>query len=295
MPLPLTRVKRAVKELLGWKQWPRSEEPRPRSFEEQLYAALVRRGDVCYDVGANRGEVAVFLARLAGESGVVVAFEPVWPVYTQLCRHVQADTSLKAPVVAVPVGLADAEGDAAIQVPDGEFGLGSLAAAPAWAGAQPGAALDSFRVRCTTLDAFLATSGLKPPTFLKIDVEGAELLVLRGAAGLFAAGHRPLLLVEVFAPWEEAFGYQPWGPFAWLLARGYRFLFACPAGLVEHRPTEAEPFPPGYEWGYNVVAYCPAAHAGRVERLRPLRAGPRARVLPMAPPPRPNRVAQAVR
>jgi FkbM family methyltransferase len=286
----LTRLKRTAKELLGQRQWPRPEAPRPRSYEEQLYAALVQRGDVCFDVGANQGDVSAFLAQAAGEAGLVVAFEPVWPMYVELCRHVQLDTTLKAPIATINAGLAEAEKQATIQVPGGEFGMGSMADSSAWQAAQPAAALESHHCRFTTLDAFLAAAGLAPPVFMKIDVEGAELLVLRGAAGLFDAGHRPLMLIEVFAPWEKAFGYGPWQPLSWLMQRGYEFLFACPSGLVEHVPSESRPFPPEYELGYNVLAYVPEAHSERVKGVQHLRAELQPHLLPMDPPPRPNRV-----
>jgi FkbM family methyltransferase len=286
----MTRLKRAAKELLGRMQWPKREAVRPRSYEEQLYAALVRPGDVCFDVGANQGDVSLFLARLAGEFGLVVAFEPVWPVYSHLCRQVQSDTTLRAPVITVPAGLADTEKDATINVPNGIFAMGSMADATAWIRAQSGALMSSYRARFTTIDSFLLGTSLQPPTFMKIDVEGAELFVLRGATELFSTAHRPLMLIEVFAPWEQAFGYQAWEPLSWLLERGYRFLFACPNGLVDHLPTEAKPFPPEYAMGYNVLAYCPTAHTNRVEGIQQLQAGRLPKLLPMYPPPRPNRI-----
>ena len=222
----------------------------------------------------------------------MTAFEPVWPMYCQLCRAVQHDTTLKAPIVTIPCGLADSEENATINVPDGAFGMASLADASAWAQVQHGAQVRSYRVQLTTLDGFMGSTGSRAPDFIKIDVEGAELFVLRGAAELFRLGHRPLMLIEVFAPWEQAFGYQPWAVLSWLLERGYRFIFACPNGMVDHLPTEAKPFPLEYEMGYNLVAYEPRVHAERIEGLQRLRAGTRPRLLPMAPPPRPNRLAE---
>ena len=117
----VTRLKRAAKELLGRKQWPKRQTPKPTAYEEQLYAALVCRGDVCFDVGANKGDVSLFLAQLVGESGMVVAFEPVWPMYSRLCRHLQCDMTLKAPIITVPAGLADTDKDAMIHVPNGSL------------------------------------------------------------------------------------------------------------------------------------------------------------------------------
>src|SRR5689334_8999972 len=84
----VTRLRRAAKELLGRKQLPKREAVRVTSYEEQLYQALVRSGDTCFDVGANGGDVALLLAKLAGEQGLVIAFEPVWPMYKRLCRAV---------------------------------------------------------------------------------------------------------------------------------------------------------------------------------------------------------------
>lgn len=259
----------------------------PASFEEQIYDAVVAEGDVCYDVGANFGEVALFLARRAGRGGMVVAFEPVMPVYCQLCTWVQLATDARAPVVTLPMGLAEAEKSATIQVPVGHFAMGTLAAPEAWSRTHYAAEIDSYPCRFTTLDAFVATAGIARPDFMKIDVEGAELLVLKGGAASFAEGMRPLLFMELFAPWQRPFGYGPWEVLSLLAGYGYRFLFACPQGLIEHQPTQAMPFPPEYAQGYNLLAFT-EAHATRVAALAGLRAGGGATRLPMTPAPVPN-------
>jgi FkbM family methyltransferase len=263
-----------------------------RSYEEQIYQAIVRSGDFCFDVGANAGEVSIFLAQLAGESGSVIAFEPVWPLYVRLCRAIELNADIRAPIVAVPLGLADSERRATVNVPNGEFGMGSIAESAAWADVQRGAQISSFEVSLTTLDDFLRSTSLLPPTFMKIDVEGAELFVFRGATKLFDAGYRPLMLIEVFAPWEHAFGYRPWDVLSWLTRRDYRFLFACPHGLIEHVPTWESPFPAEYEMGYNIVAYQPESHLGRIDRLQYLRATSNPPLLPMVSPPRRNHVLE---
>jgi FkbM family methyltransferase len=285
----VTRLKRAVREWIGVRQWPKNEVPHAQSYEEQLYTAVVAAGDICFDVGANRGKVALFLSRLAGSSGKVVAFEPVWPVYTTLCHNLQLDTHLKAPIITVPLGLSDAERNAPIHVPGTAFGMGSMAPCREWSDAQCNARITSYPARFLTLDSFLASTSLPPPDFLKIDVEGAELLVLRGAAETFARGARPIMLIEVFAPWEEAFSYQPWELLSWLVERDYRLLFACPSGLIEYAPSPQAVFPPEYEEGYNVLAFVPEKHDNRVKQLNGLRVGGRTKRLPMAPPPRLNR------
>jgi FkbM family methyltransferase len=260
----------------------------PRSFEEQIYAAAVTEGDVCFDVGANLGEVALFLARQTGPEGIVVAFEPVLPVFCDLCHTVQSAVDARAAVVTMPAGLAEAEKVASIQMPRGMFGLGSLAEPAEWSRIHQAAEIVCYECRFTTLDHFVQGSGVAQPDFMKIDVEGAELLVLQGGSAMFAAGHRPLMLIELFAPWERAFGYGPWQVLSLLAGYGYEFLFACPQGLIEYRPVPDAPCPREFAQGYNMLAYCSERHHARIAALGGLRVGGLTPRLHMTPPPVPN-------
>lgn len=271
-------------------RWAALKHRRPpvRTFEDQIYDAVLRRGDHCLDIGANVGDVCLRLADLAGTEGSVLAFEPVWPMYRELCARVRRLSRAAAPVVTVPMGLSDAEREAAIQVPDGDFGQGSMAASEQWQRAHPSARLQTYQCRFTTLDAVLAASRWPTPAFLKIDVEGAELFVLQGAREFFASGARPLMLIELYAPWERAFNYGPHAVLSQLGALGYEVLFACPQGLVAHQPTEREPFPAAYVEGYNIIAHVPGRHSARVDALAGLRLGGSAAKLPMTPAPMPN-------
>ena len=65
----LYRAKQSAKVLFNLRR-----RPRPHSLEEQVYAEIVRDGDVCFDIGANVGWIALFLARTAGVTGKVFAF-----------------------------------------------------------------------------------------------------------------------------------------------------------------------------------------------------------------------------
>jgi hypothetical protein len=82
-----------------------------------------------------------------------------------------------------------------------------------------------------------------------------------------------LIVAEVYAPWQQRSGYGSWEFFAPLLGLGYRFLFLCRGGLIEHLPSESAPFPPEFEDSYNVVAYIPEQHADRIRGLDRLRFG----------------------
>jgi FkbM family methyltransferase len=218
----------------------------------------------------------------------VIAFEPVWPNYQRMCANIQATINIKAPIDTMPFGLAEREKTAIVHVPDGRFEGGTLAGPDAMADLSPEARIARYECRFLSIDAFLRSGADLVADVWKVDVEGAELFVLRGASGHFAAGHRPLIVAEVFAPWERRFGYGPREFFAPLLELDYRFLFLCPGGLIEHLPSESSPFPPEFEQGYNVVAYIPARHADRIRRLDPLRAGA-GRAFRVGRVPHPNR------
>jgi len=275
-----------AKQLLGFQQWPRNLVT-PANFEEQIYEAIIRPGDCCYDVGANVGDVSLFLARLAGPSGKVIAFEPVLVMYEALRAAIQRDSHLKAPIITYPYGLAEAKKQTGINVPKGIFGMGSMAPRENWSRVQETHQIDIYDCRFIPLDSLISEKKQIPPDFIKIDVEGAELYVLRGASELLKR-YRPLMLIEIFAPWERAFGYGPWEVFTLLMEYGYRFLFACPQGLVAYTPSQPSPFPSQYINGYNVVAFNGNRHGDRVCNLDPLLLGVGTRILAMPPPPCPN-------
>ncbi len=113
-------------------------EPATNTIEDEIYSKLLRPGDICFDVGAHKGALSMFLARLVGESGKVFAFEPVWPLFEAMCQSLQQDksTESRCPVVAIPWGLSDKPQTCCIHVPRSdyglEFGVGSMAEPAAW-------------------------------------------------------------------------------------------------------------------------------------------------------------------
>ena len=236
------------------------------SHEEAVLAALTRPGDAVYDVGANDGSLAAFA--FARRGAAVYAFEPVPGPYLKLCR--KAKLAGAGSVTPFPFAVADAPGTRPLWVPAHSDQEASFAAAG-------GTRVDC---PCVTLDGVRAAYRLPPPAVLKLDVEGAEPLVLRGAGGTLDA--RPVVFAEVFAPWLARLGLAPWDALGPLAARGYSFLFLVPGtGLTPFVPSESRPFPPGFEAGYNVLAHLPE-HAARVAAAAARPVGP------TDPPPVPN-------
>ena len=254
----------------------------PADFEQQIYAAILSPGDRVFDIGANAGDVSVYAAQLVGNTGEVIAFEPVWTMFAHLCKRIQGDGMSRAPIIPVNVGISDTEQTAIIHVPADIFGLGSLAPADIWSKVNDGKAIKGYPCRFVPLDSFMSATGVAPPAFVKIDVEGAEWFVLRSMSKLLA-DHKPTILAEVFAPFERLFNYGPWDVLSLLQNAGYEFYFMCPQGLVAHVPTKDEPMPPAYAMGYNIVAFSRAAHPEIPQRLAHLLPGSK-EIMPMVLP-----------
>jgi FkbM family methyltransferase len=155
-------------------------------FEPEL--AFCRRwfrlGMRAYDVGANHGVYALTLAALAGPGGHVVAFEPGRDVRRRLEKGAAANGLGRLQVR--PSAVADRVGRAQLHA-NGASESASLHAVCAGA-AEP--------VSLTTLDREWKRDGEPPLDLVKIDVEGAEAAVIRGAAHLLDATS-PLVMFEI--------------------------------------------------------------------------------------------------
>lgn len=153
---------------------------------QRVVNTLLPQGGVFLDIGANLGFFSLLASNRVGPSGIVHSFEPVPAQYSHLVENLRRNGVTN--VTAQPFALSDREGSMDFFVSKTwNSGVHSLFALP-----------DSERtkVEVHTLDAYLASHKVRPPDLIKMDVEGAETLVLRGAAGLLRASHRPFIVLE---------------------------------------------------------------------------------------------------
>lgn len=181
--------------------------------------ALVPEGGQVLDVGANVGYLTGLFARWVGPSGKVVAVEPIPDTYDVLSSSMRA--LFPGRVVAVPCCVSDQPGLVTMEVPVGSDGRENFYESRITAGAQPTPGRLRYQVAAKTLPAIAAEHGITPD-FIKIDVEGHEDTVIRGASALLAA-HQPPLLIEVSGDPDQA-GSSAAALFARLAAHGYRAL-----------------------------------------------------------------------
>ena len=153
-------------------------------------------------------------------------------------------------------------------MPGDDHGQASLTrqAAGSWAGAPR---ITEFTVPITTLDAYVAERNPGAVHLVKCDVEGGELPVLQGAAGLLARDH-PLLHLEVSHMWARAFGYGPGEVVSFLSGLGYTAFYHLQGGarLLRDPGAELAALPEG--GSANLLCAVPDIHR---ERLRAIARG----------------------
>jgi FkbM family methyltransferase len=166
---------------------------RASRWEPEVWDAISSRlsdGAVFLDVGAHIGYDSVKASRKVGDQGRVVAFEPNPNTLTMLRSNIAASGVHN--VIVQPIACADTEQMLTLfdSTPGGNSGSSSLSRENA------GTLTRSYTVRARPIDSVVSELGLTRVDVLKADVEGAELLVLRGAAGTLRRFH-PKLILEV--------------------------------------------------------------------------------------------------
>jgi FkbM family methyltransferase len=156
-------------------------------IEYAAFRAAVTPGMVALDIGANVGAYTVLLAQWVGKSGRVYAFEPAGPAFHGLVRHVALNVQDDV-VRPLAVAVSDHEGN-------GTLIVAATAGESRLAGVRDQSS--AVTVPVTTIDRFCTREDIQP-SFIKIDVEGEELAVLRGARETIRrAGDRLALFVEL--------------------------------------------------------------------------------------------------
>jgi FkbM family methyltransferase len=178
---------------------------------------------VCIDVGSAAGLYTLALTRLAGPSGQVHSVEPLTfahPVWTRLLAA-RANRNVRHHAVALGVE----PGQGAMSVPVGRYGTVTGRSFLDWKTSGLGSNAEfadqmTVEVQVETLDGLCERAELTRLDFIKIDVEGAELLVLEGGQQAIEK-FRPALLVEIEARHLARYQYSPADIVGWLTQRGY--------------------------------------------------------------------------
>lgn len=185
---------------------------------------VIPRGGVCLDIGAAAGFYTAEMSRLVGPGGVVHSFEPLRFAHATASRLLGLRSG--ANVVRHSLALGETGDDVVMSVPlrRGVPITGRSFVTRDATGLGSNAEFDEHLrvvVDGDTLDAFGERVGLTRLDFVKIDVEGAELHVLRGGEATVER-LRPVVMVEVEDRHLERFGTHSSQITAWFTARDYQ-------------------------------------------------------------------------
>ena len=157
-----------------------------QSFSETL-AAAIRPGDVCYDIGGYRGFFSGVMA--CQKAASVAVFEPLPDNQTQIKKMIALNLGFT--ISLFPYALADEAGETTFTVMP-ESSMGKLGKSTFDSGDQ---ASGSIPVQLETIDRLIVGAKIQPAKLIKIDVEGAEFLVLQGSQNLVRE-HHPTFYIE---------------------------------------------------------------------------------------------------
>jgi FkbM family methyltransferase len=184
-------------------------------------------GIVFFDVGANIGLMSLLAAQYLQSGGEVVAFEPVKSTHEKLCRNISLNKQLKN-IEVLRIALSDQNGEQEIYL----TGPGR----DAWNSLVPTEGVQKETITTARLDDLMNNEALElpRPSLLKIDVEGWEIHVLRGAAETLRSC-RPIMLIEFTAANLEAAGVSCRQLADEVISHGYT--------LHEYNPVNRKPEP----------------------------------------------------
>lgn len=180
--------------------------------ETNYVRKTLREGDLFVDIGANIGWFAVLASAGVGASGQVFAFEPSRRIHQHLADNVGINNC--GNVVLERLALSDVSGSAILaNANPRNDGMGSIVH-----GGRAGE-----EVRTQTLDAYFEGRDAGTIDLVKLDVEGAEMFVLRGMRELLAAGRVRRILFEYHRGQQAAAGEPPQVIFEFLREFGFEF------------------------------------------------------------------------
>lgn len=173
-------------------------------FDEFIYRTLATAGNlqgkVFWDIGAHFGYHSLSVAALVGPTGKVTAFEPNPYNLQRLKLNVEKNAALRDRITVKDCALSDharsVEFSFSKNVDDSRSSGSHLVSVAAPLTTDFYESFETTQVRAEKIDALLERGEVTPADIVKIDVEGAERLVLEGGRKFFAQ-HQPVVFMEV--------------------------------------------------------------------------------------------------
>jgi FkbM family methyltransferase len=165
-----------------------------RIYEQEtteFFRNYLNKGDTVYDIGANIGYFSLEFARLTGKTGKVFCFEPHPEIYRVLESNIKRNNYNN--ITIFPLACGQYEGNTNLYLSNENEGNHKIVNTPNMS--------TSVEVEIATLDKFVKQY---PPRIIKMDIEGAELLALKGLGADNLRDSSIDLMIE-YHPYEMSF------------------------------------------------------------------------------------------
>lgn len=174
---------------------------------------------IFFDIGANVGIYSLLLNKKY-KNCEVHAFEPGLSTFKELSNNIKLNSSKN--IVANNIGLSNEKGEKEFYFCD------NLITASSLSDTVKGVKKTKIICKFDTLDNYC--KNMIHPDFIKCDVEGAELLVLKGGINVLRDS-KPVLMIELLRKWAKCFNYHPNDAINFLKELGYQCFVASKSGL----------------------------------------------------------------
>jgi len=168
------------------------------ALQVQLLSTQLAEGDTAIDIGAHCGQYSILMAAMCGRSGHVAAFEPDPYAREKLLQNLDLNPAIKRPSVEV-CACSDVAGEATLY---SRGGNSQSSLARSGVGFSTSDRPEEIRVPLITLDTYIAEHNFPEPRWVKIDTEGAEIRILKGAKQLLGSNAGILCELHPYA-WTE--------------------------------------------------------------------------------------------
>lgn len=234
------------------------------NLEKILFLNLIQDGDIVFDVGANKGYYTILFSHLVGAAGEVHAFEPLPTTFEALSKEVNKQKKYDN-VYLNNNAVSNINDIMTIYVPENDHRQASLTThkAGSWSDAKN---IKSYECKVIKLDEYMQSISKERLDFIKIDVEGAELLALNGFNHSII-NFLPIIYLEIFSGWTENFNYRPVDIVEFLISLGYlKFYFVNDKITALKNPLE-ELLEDNFSGSANLLCAISGTHDLRINRL----------------------------
>jgi FkbM family methyltransferase len=180
-----------------------------------LFNKLIKKGNVCFDIGANEGYFSLLMSKLVGENGRIYAFEPQTRLLPILFKNINQNASFNCTICNFGVGESKSMKEISL------FPSNNNAASSIVRPYKLNANKEEIYV--FDIDYFVQKSNISKVDFVKIDVEGYEFEVVRGMKKTLSEKKIGTILLDYHTTILKERGISSWEIHSELIKNGYKF------------------------------------------------------------------------